>query len=205
VVLDDEGNLLPPYEVGLLGIKSPTITPGYWNDSNRTLKSFKQGYWTTGDLVYYDKEHKFYHVDRSVDAIECASGSVNSLPIEELILKHNDDVADCTVIGIPNENGTSSIVTFIKLKPKRTTKASMLLDAINKQLLENDYEQLSFLSLVKEFPVGSTGKVLKRQLREQYKDLLILVDNDLKSDRIDDFAYARLNQRENLALSGFAQ
>ena len=190
VVLDDEGNILPPHKVGLLGIKSPTITPGYWNDSNRTLKSYKQGYWTTGDLVYYDKDSKFYHVDRSVDAIKCASGLVNSLPIEELILKHNDDVADCAVIGSPNETGTSSLVALIKLKPEGTIKASTLLTAINKRLSADNSQQLAFLSLVRKFPVGSTGKVLKRQLREQYKDILTCADKNLTSKDIYDFAYA---------------
>lgn len=189
VVLDDEGNILPPYKVGLLGIKSPTITPGYWNDSNRTLKSYKQGYWTTGDLVYYDKENRFYHVDRSVDAIQCASGLVNSLPIEEIILKNNN-VADCTVIGAPTQKGDYGLVALIKLKPEQNITASALIAAINTQLSNNSCEKLSFLSLVKDFPVGATGKVLKRQLREQYKDILTCAENRLEDREIYDFADA---------------
>ncbi|AOY80674.1 class I adenylate-forming enzyme family protein [Moorena producens JHB] len=190
VVLDEEGNLLPPYQVGFLGIKSPTITPGYWNDSNRTLKSYKQGYWISGDLAYYDQENKFFHVDRAVDAIQCARGLVNTLPIEELILKNNSAVADCTIIGVPKEKGFDGLVAFIKLKTQESIKASALITAINHQLLYNNLEPLSFLEIVSNLPVGSTGKVLKRKLREQYQDILICAEHNLEAKGIHDFAYA---------------
>jgi long-chain acyl-CoA synthetase len=190
VVLDEEGNILPPYKVGLLGIKSPTITAGYWNDSNKTLKSYKQGYWTTGDLVYYDKDGKFYHLDRSTDAIQSGSGPVYSLLIEELILKQNKDVADCAVIGVPNKKTTSSLIAFIKLKSDKTIKASTLLDTINKQLVDINCEQLTVSIIVTTFPVGPTGKVLKRKLREQYENILTDDNNNLIRQDIYDLAYS---------------
>ncbi|NEP36823.1 class I adenylate-forming enzyme family protein, partial [Moorena sp. SIO3B2] len=180
--------------VGFLGIKSPTITPGYWNDSNRTLKSYKQGYWISGDLAYYDQENKFFHVDRAVDAIQCARGLVNTLPIEELILKNNSAVADCTIIGVPKEKGFDGLVAFIKLKTQESIKASALITAINHQLLYNNWEPLYFLEIVINLPVGSTGKVLKRKLREQYQDILICAEHNLEGKGLYDFAYAELTK-----------
>ncbi|MEC4881323.1 MAG: class I adenylate-forming enzyme family protein [Scytonema sp. PMC 1070.18] len=190
VVLDDQGNILGPHEVGLLGIKSPTITPGYWNDSNRTLKSYKQGYWTTGDLVYTDRDGKFYHLDRSTDAIECSSGAVYSLLIEELILKQHTEVADCVVIGVPNENRKSSLIAFIKFKSDQNVKASILLDSINKHLIELNSGKLTALLIVKDFPVGPTGKVLKRKLREEYKNILLDSEQESISHKYEDLASA---------------
>ncbi|NEP54035.1 MAG: hypothetical protein F6K65_36700, partial [Moorea sp. SIO3C2] len=68
--------------------------------------------------------------------------------------------------------------------------ASALITAINKQLLDNKFEPLSFLEIVSNLPVGSTGKVLKRKLREQYQDILICAEHNLEAKGIHDFAYA---------------
>ncbi|MBO3460026.1 acyl--CoA ligase [Aetokthonos hydrillicola Thurmond2011] len=189
VVLDEQGNILGPHEVGLLGIKSPTITPGYWNDSNKTLKSYKQGYWTSGDLAYTDKNGNFYHLDRSVDAIECSSGMVYSLLVEEVILKQNTEVADCAVIGVPNKHGKSSLIALVKMKSEKNIKASILLDAINKDISDLTAEKLTSLLIVREFPVGPTGKVLKRKLREEYKNFLLDSETELRSHKYEDLAY----------------
>ncbi|MDD9943359.1 MAG: class I adenylate-forming enzyme family protein [Myxococcales bacterium] len=171
-VIDEFGDPLPPGVVGLLGIRSPTITPGYWNESARTYRSFRRGYWTTGDLAYRDERGHFYHVDRAPDAIGRTADRVCSLPVEESILKHQPEVADCTVIGSPDRSGRQKLVALVKLRQHAAVKAQSLLVEINRTLSERGDEQLSLLSLVDSFPVGPTGKVLKRQLREEYRDVL---------------------------------
>ncbi|NEQ88729.1 MAG: hypothetical protein F6K26_55195 [Moorea sp. SIO2I5] len=105
-------------------------------------------------------------------------------------MKNNSAVADCTIIGVPKEKGLDGLVAFIKLKAQQNITASALITAINKQLLDNNFEPLSFLGIVSNLPVGSTGKVLKRKLREQYQDILICAEHNLDSKGLHDFAYA---------------
>jgi acyl-coenzyme A synthetase/AMP-(fatty) acid ligase len=61
-VLRPDGNSADVGEVGMLGVKSPTVTPGYWNDSDLTYRSWLRGYFLSGDLVYQDEEGQYFHM-----------------------------------------------------------------------------------------------------------------------------------------------
>ena len=74
-VLAEDGTPLPPGRIGRLGLKSPTLTPGYWNDSLTWNRMRLGGYWLTGDLAHQDEEGNFYHLDRAPDAIRTRAGS----------------------------------------------------------------------------------------------------------------------------------
>lgn len=102
-VLAEDGTPLPPGEVGRLGLKSPTLTPGYWNDSLTFHRLRLGGYWLTGDLAYQDEEGNFYHLDRAPDAIRTRSGLLFSTRTEELLLRELPGLADCTVLGVAPE------------------------------------------------------------------------------------------------------
>jgi acyl-coenzyme A synthetase/AMP-(fatty) acid ligase len=77
-VLGESGERLPANTVGRLGVRSPTLTAGYWNDSVLTFRSRLGGYWLTGDLVYKDDDGRFFHVDRTTDAIRTKDGTITN-------------------------------------------------------------------------------------------------------------------------------
>ena len=60
---------------GTLGLKSPTLALGYWNDSVTTYRNRLRGYYLTGDLMYRDEDGYYYHVDRAVDAVDLGDGN----------------------------------------------------------------------------------------------------------------------------------
>jgi acyl-coenzyme A synthetase/AMP-(fatty) acid ligase len=99
-VLAEDGTPLPAGQIGRLGLKSPTLTPGYWNDSLTWNRMRLGGYWLTGDLAHQDEEGNFYHLDRAPDAIRTAAGIVFSTRTEELLLAGIPGLADCTVVGV---------------------------------------------------------------------------------------------------------
>ena len=69
-----DGEELPAGQVGHLGFKSPTLSPGYWNDSVTTYRTRLSGYYLTGDLVYRDDDGYYYHLDRAADAVDLGDG-----------------------------------------------------------------------------------------------------------------------------------
>ena len=99
-VLAEDGSSLPPGEIGRLGLRSPTLTPGYWNDSLTFHRLRLGGYWLTGDLAYQDEQGNFYHLDRVPDAIRTQAGIVFSTRTEELLLRDLPGLDDCTVVGV---------------------------------------------------------------------------------------------------------
>jgi len=173
-VLDVNGEPAPIGVIGRLGIRSPSVTMGYWNDSLLTYKSRLRGYWLTGDLVYRDHLGCYYQVDRVSDVIPTPGGPLYSLQTEELILKHQPRLVDCTVIGVIDRNikdGTQVPVVLVILRAGYSINTEALLDEINIVQAAKGRPPLARVYAVdhSEIPLGVTGKVLKRTLRERLR------------------------------------
>ncbi|MEV6234039.1 class I adenylate-forming enzyme family protein [Saccharopolyspora shandongensis] len=177
VVLDDDGRELGPGRAGRLGVLTPTRTPGYWNNTEQTVKSSFAGYWLTGDVVYRDERGRFIHLDRVPDVIRTSDGPVYSLPLEEAILIGCRFAADCSVIGVgdPRSPGAQVPLAVVRLHPDAEPVAD-LTASINAALTAAGLSEVHGAVVARDdadFPTGATGKVLKRQLRERFADHLI--------------------------------
>jgi acyl-coenzyme A synthetase/AMP-(fatty) acid ligase len=176
-VLDEQGRELPDGVAGLLGVKTPTRTPGYWNDPEMTRRFELAGYWLTGDVVRKDAEGRFYHLDRTVDVIDTSDGPTYSLPIEEVILADVSEwIVDCAVVGVPGANGSGQRpVATVRLQPDiDAPPASVLLERVNGALAAANLTPVAALIVARnaeDVPTGVTGKVLKRELRTRLATL----------------------------------
>ncbi|MDA2811420.1 class I adenylate-forming enzyme family protein [Nocardiopsis sp. RSe5-2] len=173
-VLDGDGRPVEDGRPGRLGVRTPTVTPGYWNDSGRTALSSFSGYWLTGDVVYRDTDGRIYHLDRVPDVVHTADGPVFSLPLEEVVLSE-PGVADCAVVAVPDP-GTGAMAPYAVVRPAEGAEPPAdLLGALNARLEAAGLARLRGASAVRseeDFPLGPTGKVLKRRLRERFADAL---------------------------------
>ncbi|PYC68194.1 long-chain fatty acid--CoA ligase [Streptomyces tateyamensis] len=172
-VLDHEGTELPDGTVGLLGVVTPSRTPGYWRDPKLTSSFELAGYWLTGDVARRAADGRFYHLDRTVDVIDTATGPVYSLPIEEVLLADcAETVRDCAVVGVPVPQGGQQPIAVVQLQEGADCGA-LLADA-NKLLAEAGLSPLAAVRVARtaaDYPLGPTGKVLKRELRTRYATL----------------------------------
>jgi acyl-coenzyme A synthetase/AMP-(fatty) acid ligase len=171
-VLRKDGSEAADGEVGFFGAKGPTITAGYWNDSDTTYRSKLGGYWLTGDLVYRDADGDFFHVDRAVDAIETDAGTGYSVLMEEVLLSDVPEIQDCSVVA--GRHGDRTVAVGVVTTGDSVVAAEKLLQAANEALRIGGHPELALLELARteaDFPVGVTGKALKRQLRDKYQDL----------------------------------
>ena len=173
-VVRENGTLAEAYEYGFLGAKPPSMTVGYWGNQDTYYRSKLAGYWLTGDVAYRDEEGNFYQVDRAVDVVHTATGPGYSVLMEELILNEVAGVEDCTVVagGYGGEKVAVAVVTG------RDVDAEKVLFAANEALRANGKPELSVVEVATgddDFPLGVTGKSLKRFLRDKYKDLAVHV------------------------------
>jgi acyl-coenzyme A synthetase/AMP-(fatty) acid ligase len=175
-VLDEQGRELPDGSVGLLGVKTPTRTPGYWNNPEMTRRFELAGYWLTGDVVRRDSEGRFYHLDRTVDVMETSTGPVYSLPIEEVLLADCAGlVQDCAVIGVPSADGARPVAAVRLQKSVQEPSSAALLERLNQALTTAQLTPLAGVIIVRnnaDYPTGVTGKVLKRTLRTRLAGFL---------------------------------
>jgi acyl-coenzyme A synthetase/AMP-(fatty) acid ligase len=175
-VLRHDGTKADVNEVGLLAARGPAITAGYWNDSDTTYRSRLGGYWLTGDYVYRDEEDHYFQLDRAVDVIQTADRTGYSVFMEELVLAEVPDVRDCAVVAGRDDGETVAVavVTVASDSSGPAVDPARLLEAANRALRSAGHPELTLLEVATsegDFPVGVTGKVLKRQLREKYSDL----------------------------------
>jgi acyl-coenzyme A synthetase/AMP-(fatty) acid ligase len=176
-VLDDNGREVPDGTVGLLAVKAPSLTPGYWRNPRLTSSFELNGYWLTGDVAYRDAEGNFYHLDRTVDVIDTLDGPVYSLPIEEVLIADCADVVmDCNVVGVPAPGGGQRPIAVVQLQSGAADwTAEAILEKANKELTAAGLAPLAAVVIARtpaDYPLGPTGKVLKRELRTRHATLL---------------------------------
>ncbi|MFA0811406.1 class I adenylate-forming enzyme family protein [Microbulbifer epialgicus] len=172
-IADADGRPVAKGQVGRLMIKGKSMFDGYWNAHDVFYSSTLDGWWFTGDMVREGSDGEIVHLDREVDVIHTAKGPVYTLPIEEIVLKQ-ESVLDTCVFGVRPHPEASEVVAAV-IAPQANThlrEVNSLRQSLNAQLPEN--QQLTHLWLIdwQQFPLGATGKTLKRQLRNRYNTLL---------------------------------
>jgi acyl-coenzyme A synthetase/AMP-(fatty) acid ligase len=168
-VLDLDGRLLADGEVGHLGIRSPSLSPGYWNDSVTTFRSRLNGYYLTGDLVRRDADGRYFHVDRAADAVVGADGTHYYTALsEERIQAGCPEVLDCTVV-ISRVGAEVVTDVLLELDPAAALELAQLTDRVRQALGPATAATVRQVSVAApgELPKGATGKVRKAVLREQ--------------------------------------
>ncbi|MDG4534745.1 class I adenylate-forming enzyme family protein [Streptomyces sp. AV19] len=172
-VLREDGTPAEDGEVGLLALRSPSLSPGYWNDCDTYHRGRLGDYRLSGDLVHRTADGDFFHVDRLVDRIRTDAGDGYSVLMEEILLLALPEAADCAVVA-GRDDGTVVPVAVVRRRDGDSTPPATLLERANAALAERDQPPLAVLDLAAkdaDIPTGPTGKVLKRQLRERYADL----------------------------------
>ncbi|KDN83887.1 class I adenylate-forming enzyme family protein [Kitasatospora cheerisanensis] len=170
-ILRNDGTLADANEVGHLAARGPAVTPGYWGDSATTYSFKLAGYWMPGDMAYRDENGDFYLVDRAADAIHTTHGTGYSVFMEEVVLLEVPEVEDVAVVA--GRDGETVVPVAVVTAAGDAEPAKLLVRA-NEALRAAGHPELGFLEIASsdaDFPVGVTGKVLKRQLREKYASL----------------------------------
>jgi fatty-acyl-CoA synthase len=152
-------------EVGELEVSGPNVMQGYWQRDEATSQTLVDGWLRTGDLARRDAHGLLWIVDRKKDMI--ISGGENVYPAEvEQLLRAHPAVEEVAVIGLPDERFGEVVTAVIAA---RRDQAPTLADirAFCASTL-SAYKHPRQLRFVEALPRTATGKVLKRNLREQF-------------------------------------
>ena len=169
VVDVNSGRPLPPGEIGELVLRGPTATTGYYNDPEATAALFDdEGFLHTGDLAYVDDEGYFFIVDRLKDMF--ISGGENVYPVEiEAVLYRHPAVAQCAVVGVPDERWGQVGVAFVVCRADKSVTEAELLAFLREHLAR--YKVPKRIVFRESLPVSGAGKILKKALQAEAKRL----------------------------------
>lgn len=167
-IADAHGRAVPSGQAGRLLIKGSCMLAGYWNAHDQLYGASRDGWWFTGDIVRRERGGELVHLDREVDVIHTRRGLVYTLLVEERLHLH-PAVLDVCVFGVPHGGGGHAPAAVVALRGShRAYPQQRLADELSAALAPE--QQLAFMRVVdwSEFPIGVTGKTLKRTLRERH-------------------------------------
>jgi long-chain acyl-CoA synthetase len=170
MILDQKtGEPAPIGAEGEIVVKGPNIMQGYWNQPGETASIFINGWMHTGDVGKMDEDGYFYVLDRSKDMIKASGFNIYPREVEEVLL-HHPAIQEVAVIGIPHEYRGETVAALIVLKqgfePSEHTREDII--AYSKQEL-TPYKVPKLVEFRESLPKSFIGKVLKRELRETFK------------------------------------
>ncbi|USK68550.1 long-chain-fatty-acid--CoA ligase [Peribacillus asahii] len=161
-VVDEFGKELPRGEVGELVVQGPNVMRGYLNMPEATAEALIDGWLYTGDLARMDEEGYIYIVDRKKDIIIVGGYNVYPREVEEVLYQH-PSIVEASVVGVPDEGYGESVKAYVVVKDKQLTIDDILHFCQDKLVKYKLPRQVEFL---KELPKNSTGKILRRELRQ---------------------------------------
>lgn len=143
-----------------LWIKSPSAGLCYWHDKEWSAKQF--GEWMpTGDRVTQDSQGYLYHQGRIGDSIKVNGSFVNTVNIENAILKY-PGIVEAAVVGSQDAIGHTRLKAFVVAE-----HASIDMQDLGKYLRQNTTETVRDIQLVAQLPRTENGKIQRYKLREQ--------------------------------------
>jgi acyl-CoA synthetase (AMP-forming)/AMP-acid ligase II len=164
-IVDEQGNTLPPREVGEIITRSKQNMKGYWNLPEATAKAIKGEWFYTGDAGYTDEEGYVYIYDRVKDMIVSGGENIYPAEVESAIFGH-PAVADVAVIGVPDEKWGESVKAVIVKKPGVEATGDEIIAYARERIAS--YKVPRSVDFVEALPRNPTGKILKREIRAPY-------------------------------------
>lgn len=167
-IVDDDGQPLPAGAIGNLAFRSPdpVMMLEYWRNAEATWDKYANGWLITGDLAQCDSDGYFWFHGRADDVIISAGYRIGPSEIENTLARH-PAVLMSAVIGVPDPVRTESIKAFIILKaatPHTDELAEDIRDFVRGHLAKHEVPQA--IAFVSELPMTTTGKILRRELRD---------------------------------------
>jgi long-chain acyl-CoA synthetase len=161
-IVGDDGQELPPGEVGEIVTTGPMVVKGYWNKPEETEKAIPGGALHTGDVGYMDEQGWFYIVDRKKDQINAGGYKVWPREVEDVLYEH-EAVREAAVVGVPDQYRGETVKAFVSLRPGKSVDEAELIAFCKERMAAYKYpRQVEFLD---EVPKTVTGKLLRRELR----------------------------------------
>jgi 4-coumarate--CoA ligase len=165
IVEPTSGQPLGPGEDGEICVRGPLVMKGYLNNPEATAATIDaEGWLHTGDIGHVDAGGNLFVVDRLKELIKYKGFQVPPAELEGLLLTH-PAVGDAAVVGLPDAEAGEIPFGFVVLKPGATATAEALMAHVGGRVAH--HKQLRGIAFIDAIPKASSGKILRRVLRQR--------------------------------------
>jgi len=164
-IMDDDNRVLAQGETGEICVRGDLVMKGYYKDPVKTAETIIDGWLHTGDIGHLDQQGYLHITDRKKDMI--ISGGFNVYPSEvEQVIWGHPAVQDCAVIGVPDATWGEAVKAVVQLNAHQRVSAEELIALCKEKL--GSVKAPKSVDFIDNLPRSPVGKVLKKDLREQY-------------------------------------
>ncbi|MGW4523952.1 long-chain-fatty-acid--CoA ligase [Amycolatopsis sp. NPDC004378] len=157
-----DGTEVPEGEAGEIAIRGHNVMKGYLGRPEATAAAIHDGWFRTGDIATRDEDGYYFIVDRAKDMIVRGGFNVYPRELEEVLMTH-PAVSLVAVVGVPHPSHGEEVKAFVIRRPGATVTEAELVAWGKERMAGYKYPRL--VEFRDAFPMTSTGKVLKRELR----------------------------------------
>ncbi len=176
-LMDEEGNFVPHdgHSLGEVVARGPWMTQGYYKEPERGEELWRGGWLHTGDVASITPDNWVQIADRTKDVIKTGGEWISSLEIEDL-LSQQEGVGEAAVVGLPNEKWGERPYALIVAKAGASPSPDAIRAALQAKAERGELNKWYVpdrVVLVSEIPKTSVGKLDKKRIRVEMKDLLL--------------------------------
>ena len=177
-LVDDAGNRLPHdgKTFGRLMIKGPTVANGYFRSEGGDVLD-DEGFFDTGDVSTIDADGYMQITDRAKDVIKSGGEWISSIDVENIAVAH-PKAALCAVIGVVHPKWDERPILLVQLEPGQSAEKQEFLDFLDGKIAR--WWMPDDVLFVDEIPLGATGKIDKRLLRQRLSGYSLPFDAALR-------------------------
>jgi len=162
-IQDDAGTLLPPFETGEVCVIGAAVCAGYLEDDAANAKSFRNGWFRTGDIGHMDEERYLYLTGRASDMYISGGSNVYPKEVEEVLLTH-PSLSEVAILGVPDpqwgEIGLAVCVPAAGASPDPSEIGAFLSGKVSR------YKMPARYLFIEEMPTSAYGKITKKLVRD---------------------------------------
>ncbi|WP_394173938.1 long-chain-fatty-acid--CoA ligase [Guptibacillus hwajinpoensis] len=155
-------------ESGEIIIKGPQVMKGYWNMPEETANTFRDGWLFTGDIAKMDEDGYISIIDRKKDLIIASGYNIYPRDIEEVLYEHTS-IMEAVVVGVPDPYRGETVKAVIVTKPGVTLSEEEVISYCKDQMAP--YKVPKMVEFRHELPKTSVGKILRRSIREEARQV----------------------------------
>ncbi|MBR0684315.1 AMP-binding protein [Bradyrhizobium manausense] len=170
-IIDDDGNELPQGQIGEIACRGRVMMKGYHNRPAATAAiiwrdATGKEFFKTGDMGYFDSDGFLHLSDRKKDMIISGGFNIYAADLEEVLLSH-PGVIDAAVVAVPSAEWGETPFGFVVLRAGAIPSRDELKDWANSRL--GKAQRIFGIDIIESLPRSAIGKVLKRELRDNYR------------------------------------
>ena len=165
-LVNESGQAVPDGTPGEIETRGPLVFLEYWGRPDETKAAFREGWFKTGDTAI--RENGAYRLlgRTSVDIIKTGGYKVSALEIEEVLREH-PSVAECAVVGVPDDEWGERISAAVEVRPSTTIALAELQQWAKDRLAP--YKVPRLLRIVESLPRNAVGKVVKPEVAKLFR------------------------------------